>query len=193
MEQQLWFLSMGARAKQCPHSVETTGQSRRLLRARSITLETTGGATNPTLVYMGRAYATQTVLWYNGSLLSCAICYDLRTGEMYYMNPTAAPFNGITPNIISYNILAPNWIWPGCNSSARRLAGTSPGESKVENPHLLSISGSYLREINPYTGALTGNYSISPLSGGTYYKNQWVLNIQDLGAAAAMQPVGVTV
>jgi hypothetical protein len=148
-----------------------------------LTLETTGSATNPTLVYMGRAYGTQTVRWYNGSLLSCAICYDIRTGAMYYMNPTAAPFNGITPNIISYNILAPNWISvappvPG------GVYGTAPGEVKVENPKLVSISGSYLRTIDPWTGALTGNYSIAPLSGGTYYKNQFVLNIQDLGAAA---------
>jgi hypothetical protein len=156
-----------------------------------LTLQTTGSATNPTLVYMGRAYATQTVRWYNGSLLSCAICYDLRTGEMYYMNPTAAPFNGITPSIISYNILAPNWISSEANAAVPGgTAGTAPGESKVENPQLLSISGSYLRKIDPWTGALTGNYSIAPLSGGTYYKNEQVLNIQDLGAAAANAPGG---
>jgi hypothetical protein len=51
---------------------------------------------------------------------------------------------------------------------------------------LLSISGSYLRKINPNTGALTGNYSIAPLSGGSFMNqiNGYVVNIQDLGAAA---------
>ena len=50
----------------------------------------------------------------------------------------------------------------------------------------MSISGSYLRKINPLTGALSGNYSIAPLTGGTF-TNQisgYVWNIQDLGAGA---------
>jgi outer membrane protein assembly factor BamB len=150
-----------------------------------MTLASTGSATNPTLVYLGRAYSTQTVQWYNGSFLSCACCYDIRTGQMYYEIPTAAPFNGITPNIVQYHILAPNWISPDSNEAVPGgSAGTAPGESKIENPSLLSISGSYLRTIDPKTGALTGNYSIAPLSGGTYYKNGYVLTIQDLGAAA---------
>jgi hypothetical protein len=54
---------------------------------------------------------------------------------------------------------------------------------------LLSISGSYLRKINPWTGALSTNVSISPLSGGTFH-NQiggFVVNIQDLGASAGAQ------
>jgi hypothetical protein len=57
---------------------------------------------------------------------------------------------------------------------------------------LLTISGSQLLKVNPWTGALSGNYSISPLSGGTFY-NQiggYVLNVQDLGAAAANAPGG---
>lgn len=150
-----------------------------------LTLESTGAATNPTLAFMGRAYATQTVRWYNGSMLSCAVCYDLRTGEMYYMIPTAAPFNGTTPSVISYHILAPNWISaPDVTAVPGASAGTAPGESKVENPELISISGSYLRKINPYTGALSGNYSIAPLSGGTYYLNGYVLGIQNLGTTA---------
>ncbi len=148
-----------------------------------MTLATTGGATNPTLVYQGRAYGTQTVRWYNGSFLSCAVCYDLRTGEMYYMNPTAAPFNGVTPSYISYNILAPNWISP--SSPVGGTAGTAPGESKIQNPELITTSGGRLLKINPLTGAVSGNYSLSPLTGtaGTYYKNGFFYAIQDLGAA----------
>ena len=51
---------------------------------------------------------------------------------------------------------------------------------------LLSISGSTLRKVDPYSGAVS-NYSIAPLSGGTFH-NQiggYVLNVQDLGSAAA--------
>jgi hypothetical protein len=118
-------------------------------------MDMTATATQPSVVFAGRAYATQTVRWYNGSMLSCAVCYDLRTGEMYYMNPTAAPFNGITPSIIGYT-------------------GTSA--------ELMSISGTYLRKINPNTGALTSNVSISPLtSAGTYYMNQHCLVVQNIG------------
>ena len=148
-----------------------------------MTLATTGGATNPTLVYQGRAYGTQTVRWYNGSFLSCAICYDLRTGEMYYMNPTAAPFNGITPSYVSYNILSPNWISP--SSPVGGTAGSAPGERKIENPELITTSGGRLLKINPLTGDVSGNYSLSPLTGtaGTYYKNGFFYAIQDLGAA----------
>jgi len=149
-----------------------------------LTYHSTGSVTQPSLVFAGRAYATESVIWYNGSRLSCATCYDLRTGEYYYMIPTAAPFNGITPSIISYNVLAPNWISP--TSPVGGAAGTAPGESKIEDPDLISISGGYLRKIDPWTGAIRGNYSIAPLtgSGGTYYKNGFVYGIQDLGASA---------
>ena len=140
------------------------------------TLRTTGSATNPTLVYAGRAYATQTVRWYNGSLLSCAISYDIRTGEMYYMNPTASPFNGITPNLIAYTI-------------PTTRTGEVPGSETIGtgNAQLMSISGSYLRKINPLTGALTTNVSISPLSAGTYYMNEYCWYIQDLGSAVGAE------
>ena len=40
--------------------------------------------TVPSVVFEGRCYATQTVQWTNGSFLSCAICYDLQTGKIYY-------------------------------------------------------------------------------------------------------------
>jgi hypothetical protein len=147
-----------------------------------LTLQSVGSVSQPSLVFAGRAYGTQSVIWYNGSRLNCAVCYDLRTGEMYYMIPTAAPFNGITPSIISYNILAPNWISP--TSPVGGGAGSAPGETKIQDPELLSISGGYLLKIDPWTGALSGNYSIAPLtgSGGTYYKNGFVYGIQNLGS-----------
>ena len=130
---------------------------------------TTRSVPNPDLVYAGRAYDTMTIP-VNGVPTSCAVCYDLRTGEMYYAIPTAD--GGVTPNIISYNA-------PGAGSVPGAVAQTTYA---VE---LLSISGGNLRKVNVATGAVS-EYSIAPLtgSGGTYYSNQEVMTIQDLGADA---------
>ena len=92
--------------------------------------------------------------------------------RIYYEIP-----DGITPTIVSY-------VNPLVNPET--IAGTETG-SQTWSVELLSISGSYLRKINPWTGALiTGNYSIAPLSGGVFHNQLggYVLNIQDLGAAA---------
>jgi hypothetical protein len=128
---------------------------------------TTSNPGFPSLIYSGRAY--QTVTKANGT--SVAQCYDLRTGEIYYEIP-----GGITPNLIAYVNPVPN---------LETIAGQEIG-SQSWSVELLSISGSYLRKINPYTGALVGNYSIAPLSGGNFHNQVggYVVNIQDLGAAA---------
>ncbi|HLN46045.1 MAG TPA: hypothetical protein VK209_10100 [Candidatus Sulfotelmatobacter sp.] len=139
---------------------------------------TTSSPGTPSVIYAGRIYQTMTVP-IDGVPTSAAVSYDLRTGEQYYAIPTAAPYNGITPNLVAY-------VNPVINTET--LAGVEVG-SQTWSVELLSISGSYLRKINPYTGALTLNVSIAPLSGGTFH-NQiggYVLNIQDLGAAAGSQ------
>ncbi|MFC1488198.1 PQQ-binding-like beta-propeller repeat protein, partial [Thermoproteota archaeon] len=130
---------------------------------------TTRSVPNPDLVYAGRAYDTMTIP-VNGVPTSCAVCYDLRTGEIYYAIPTSE--GGVTPNIISYNP-------PGAGSVPGAVAQTTYA---VE---LLRISGGNLQKVNVDTGAVTER-SISPLtgSGGTYYTNQEVMTIQDLGADA---------
>ncbi len=139
---------------------------------------TTSNPGSPSVIYAGRCYQTMTVS-IGGVPTSCAVCYDLRTGEQYYAIPTAAPSNGITPNLVAY-------VNPVQDTSTLAGVETASATWSVE---LLSISGSYLRKINPTTGALTLNVSIAPLSGGNFH-NQiggYVLNIQDLGAAAGSQ------
>jgi hypothetical protein len=130
---------------------------------------TRSGMSTPDLIYAGRCYDTMTVP-INGVPTSCAVCYDLRTGEMYYTIPTSE--GGVTPSIISYNA-------PGEGSVPGAIA------QNTWTVELLSISGGYLRKVNVDTGAVS-EYSISPLtgSGGTYYTNQEVMTIQDLGADA---------
>ena len=47
---------------------------------------------------------------------------------------------------------------------------------------LMTISGSRLYKINAYTGAVTLNVSISPLTAATYVQNQCFLSLQTIGS-----------
>ncbi|MDR2700359.1 MAG: PQQ-binding-like beta-propeller repeat protein [Nitrososphaerota archaeon] len=95
----------------------------------------------PSVIYMGRAYQTRTEL-INGIPTSCAVCYDLRTGELYYARP--AVNGGITPTHIAYN-----------------YPSSSSGTVTVE---LSTISDGLLYKINPNTGATT-NVTLPGFSG----------------------------
>ncbi len=135
-----------------------------------------GGVSTPSVIYAGRCYQTMTIP-VNGIPTSCAVCYNLRTGEQYYAIPVSA--GGITPSYMAY-------VNPVANTAT--IAGEEIASS-TWSVELLSISGSYLRKINPMTGALSSNISISPMSGGVFH-NQiggYVLGIQDLGTAAGDQ------
>ena len=139
---------------------------------------TTGNPGTPSVVYAGRCYQTKTVL-INGVPTSCAVCYDLRTGEQYYAIPTASPYNGITPSYVAYI----NPVSSGTTIASEEIA------SSTWSVELLSLSGTYLRKINPLTGALAGNYSISPLSSAIY-TNQiggYFLSLQTIGSGANVQ------
>ena len=54
---------------------------------------------SPSVIYAGRAYSTQTVT-INGVPTSCAVCWDIRTGQQYYAIPIAS--GGVTPMVVSY-------------------------------------------------------------------------------------------
>jgi hypothetical protein len=126
----------------------------------------------PSVIYGGRCYQTMTVP-INSVPTSCAVCYDLRTGQQYYAIPTSQ--GGTTPTIVSYtstySTISGKPAVPGATAGAG-VAG-----------ELLAISNGYLIKINPLTGAIATNVSISPLtgSGGTYYMNECVLGIQNIG------------
>jgi len=134
----------------------------------------------PSVIYLGRCYQTRTVP-VNGVPTSCAVCYDLRTGEQYYAIPTSQ--GGVTPTAISY-------IWPSTTSS--QALGTAGNSLSVE---LLTISGgasffgpptpSGFYKINPLTGAVTTNISLpSYIPAGTFYNNNYVLSVQTINATA---------
>jgi hypothetical protein len=130
---------------------------------------------DPDVIYAGRCYQTIT----KPGVGSVAECYDLRTGEVYYEIPTAD--GGVTPSYIAY--LSPTATSSGAPGEVGSVLAAS-----AWSVELLSISGSNLYKVNPWTGAVS-NYSISPLSGGTFHNqiDGYVLNLQDLGVAAGDQ------
>jgi hypothetical protein len=136
---------------------------------------TSSGLTTPAttaVIYAGRCYQTMTVP-INGVPTSCAVCYDLRTGQQYYAIPTSQ--GGTTPSIVSYTSTYATL------SGQPAVPGATAGAGKAAE--LLTISNGYLLKINPLTGAIATNVSISPLTGtgGTYYMNEYVLAIQNIG------------
>jgi hypothetical protein len=138
-------------------------------QASSVGPSISGWGMRPDLIVMGRAYHTFTKPGTaSPSGQTHWRCYDIRTGGIIWERPL---FSGeVAPNLIEYGTDAPGVV------EATQL--------KPAMPTLLSISNGYLRRYNANTGAMTANVSIAPMtgSGGTYYKNGFVLGIQDLGA-----------
>jgi len=140
----------------------------------------------PEVVYQGRCYDTKTrvrTVLLNGTYrdqpVSCAECFDLQTGEVYYSIPTAD--GGVTPTMVLYN-----------EGLAGGGGGTAESDVLTYTIELATISGSRLYKINPVTGAVTTNVSIAGLPG-TALQNQiegYVVGVQDLGVNATSAPGG---
>ena len=137
---------------------------------------TTSSPSTPSVIYAGRCYQTMTIP-VNGVPTSCAVCYDLRTGEIYYAIPISQ--GGVTPTQISYS---------------KAETGAVPG-SGADQPYVATLMsiGARLIKINPYTGAVTTNVtgltigaaamvgSVAPTLTGTFY-NGYVLTVQTINA-----------
>jgi len=127
---------------------------------------------HPSMIYSGRAYWTTTVV-IDGQPTSVWQCYDLRTGEVYWNQYPVAQ----VPTFIIYDYGAPE------------IEGAIPHLAK---PVLGYIGDGRLIKYDAWTGAVAGNYSIAPLTGGTtgrrptstFYSDPYVLTVQDLGSAA---------
>ncbi len=138
-----------------------------------------GGA--PDVIYDGRGYATQTVA-INGVPTSCAVCFDIRTGQQYYAIPTAQ--GGVTPQVVSYV--------PPATSAFEGAGGDT-----TYSVSLISFAGGKLIKIDPYTGAVTCNVTgLTPqLIGGMqgsvsqtgFYADPFVISIQTIGTGANTQ------
>jgi hypothetical protein len=117
-----------------------------------------GASGTPSIIYQGRCYGT-TSRMVNGVSTTYWQCYDLRTGQLYWEQ------TGVTaiPSFIMYE----------------KGAGEVPGaeESFGQNVYLATISGGRLLKYDPFTGAISKNTSISPLSSGTFYADPYFLTL----------------
>jgi hypothetical protein len=141
-----------------------------------------GRASNPSIIYSGRCYQTVTKVaktLINGTYYdrptSVWMCYDLRTGQVYWEQ------TGVTqaPTMISY---------------VERTVSIVPGEEARKSGltvELLFVGNGRVIAYDPWVGNVNYNISIAPLTTGTYYSNPSLfLSVQDLGAAATNAPGG---
>ena len=139
-----------------------------------------GGIPSPDIIYSGRAYDTYTKAGTGGE--QYWRCYNIRTGELYweYQTPlvAVAGWFGMT----SYSPLAPDTIEYTTTDPSQ---GEATGTFSVS---LIKIAGGRLYKFDPWSGSITLNASIAPLSSGTYYQNAYnretmpcVLTVQNIG------------
>ena len=127
-------------------------------------------AGTPTIIFEGRCYQTITKVakaLVNGTYYDMPTsvwqCYDLRTGQVYWEQTGV-----IAPTAITY--IRSGAVVPGATQSQ---VGTGA--------NLVAISGGRLIRYHPYTGAVTLNMSIYPLTTGTIYSDPCVLSVQNIG------------
>jgi len=129
-----------------------------------------GAGRFPTIVYSGRAYMYISKPGSGKTVQTYWQCYNYRTGELIWERPLEAGESA--PTVIEY---FNKGLLPGGQVSitADQLTAVA----------FLSMGNGYLRKYDPYTGAMTANISIAPLtgSGGIYYMNGFALAVQNLG------------
>ena len=119
------------------------------------------------VTYMGRGYETKTVT-INGVPTSCAVSYDLRTGELYYSIPTAS--GGVTPYIVAYYPPGVSSLGAQTSASYELLGGQIRDQRERQ-------VGARLLKVNPLTGAVTNLTGMT----GIFYNGQFVLSVQNIG------------
>ncbi len=143
----------------------------------TVSYKTGGGG--PSIVYDGRCYQSLTKVaktLVNGSYYDMPTsvwqCYDLRTGQVYWEQ---TGIGNQVPTMIIYS---------------EREVDVVPGETastEAIRADLMYVGGGRLITYNPWTGAVNWNFSIAPLTTGTYYASYdwpYFLSVQDVGAAA---------
>jgi hypothetical protein len=128
------------------------------------------GGGGPSIVFNGRCYQSVTKV-YDGETQTVWQCYDLRTGQIIWEKKGVAQ----VPTMILYS---------------EREIDVVPGETastEAIRADLMYVGGGRLITYNPWTGAVNWNFSIAPLTTGTYYASYdwpYFLSVQDLGASA---------
>jgi outer membrane protein assembly factor BamB len=127
----------------------------------------------PSIIYAGRCYQSYTKPGTGKTAVTYWRSFDLRTGELFWDRPLESGESA--PTNIELNSPQVSTVVAG------EIAQMGYSVS------LLSISGGYVRKYNPYTGVMSSNTSISPLtSAGIFYNNEYALTVQDLGASQGL-------
>jgi hypothetical protein len=133
--------------------------------------ELSGYGAKPSIIYDGRAYQSITKVNSTGpNSVTNWECYNIQNGQIYWQRPLYPGESA--PNLIEYT------------SVSYSGSGVIGADITPNTPVLLSIGSGFLRTYNPWTGVMTGNYSISPLTTGTYYMNGYCLSVQNLGTTS---------
>ncbi len=122
----------------------------------------------PSVIYAGRVYDSYTKPGYVSSASAQTLfrCYDLRTGQVYWEYPVSTissggfffgGSSGLIPNQIEYNAPTQSEV------SGAEAAGTW-------SVNLIRIASGRLYKWDPWSGAMTVNVSISPVSSGVFYR-----------------------
>lgn len=119
----------------------------------------------PSIILSGRAFQSYSKPGSGTTAVTYWKCYDIRTGELFWERPLAAGESA--PTAICYE------------SGLFSVAGADNRASLTAT--LVYIGGGHLLKYDPWTGALTYNVSIAPLTTSTYYMNGYALGIQNLG------------
>lgn len=139
-------------------------------------------AGTPSIIFEGRCYQSVSKVS-NGQSTAVWQCYDLRTGEIYWeIEPPTTTTTSIFGTTTT--ALAPSAIT--FKPSGEAVPGATSSQVGT-GADLVGITGGSLYKWNPYTGALTLNVSISPLTTGTIYRDPYVLSIQTLGSGASRE------
>ena len=136
----------------------------------------TSGPGSPSLIYAGRCYETYTKPGEGSTAKTYWRCYDLRTGELFWEYPVETTSGGggfffgggaagLVPNTIAY-----------VRNAFLEVPGAAAG--LTYGAELIRIQSGRLYKWNPWTGALTLNISISPLTGTFHNQNEgYVLGV----------------
>lgn len=124
---------------------------------------------HPTMIYAGRGYYSS-IKPFNGTTQNVWECYDIRTGQLIW-EKVDLPY-AQRPTFIMYQ------------PPAGPVEGSQPYEVR---PLLGYIGGGRLIKYNPLNGDIIGNYSLDPLTTGTFYKDPYVLSVQTIGSGASAQ------
>jgi len=145
----------------------------------------TGAATTPGIIYAGRAYESYAKPGTGTTAVYYWRCYDLRTGQTFWEYPVATVtstgfFFGPTTSALVPNLI--EYVGP----VQSEVAGAEAAGAWSVN--LMYIGGGRMYKWNPWTGAMTSNISISPLTSATFYKQSvgrnsepMALSVQSLG------------